>query len=450
MSTYGSRDKNLFRSNDPSLKNNKYYPLVDSETGEIIIKKSDGRSSLLGGSVAGDKTVGIIPRGGVFNATTNDQKEIEFFSRPDVQKDVRDKAILTVEKGIYDATKNDPNPPSYQQRNAAATNLIKPPQQGPTPDGTTLDEAQKKAAKPQETTSFDIKDIQGVSDRSSYGPYVYPQSLDLSTQDVIKFTMIKPVASKFNTEFGAKTLSSKYSIDNNLGYVILPVQPSISDSNTVRWSGLTLNAFEAYGAGQAINLANSSSLPELFAKVGTGIQDIAGKFLQSTELQQAAQIGLAQEAMGLQGLLSRATGAILNPNLELLFEGPELRSFGFTFKMSPRNKDDARQVRSIIRFFKQGMSVKTTSSSVFLKSPHVFKIQYQTPRREDHPSINRIKICALVSCDVDYTPDGTYMTFNDDEGKYPMTSYGMSLRFSEIEPIYDQDYKGLPEDEIGY
>jgi hypothetical protein len=41
------------------------------------------------------------------------------------------------------------------------------------------------------------------------------------------------------------------------------------------------------------------------------------------------------------GLLSRASGAILNPNLELLFNGPQLRPFNFTFRLSPREEKEA-------------------------------------------------------------------------------------------------------------
>jgi hypothetical protein len=38
-------------------------------------------------------------------------------------------------------------------------------------------------------------------------------------------------------------------------------------------------------------------------------------------------------------LLSRTEGAILNPNLELLFEAPTLRPFTFTFKLASRSED---------------------------------------------------------------------------------------------------------------
>ena len=67
-----------------------------------------------------------------------------------------------------------------------------------------------------------------------------------------------------------------------------------------------------------------------------------------------------------------------------------------------------------------------------------------------HPSLNRIKICALQSMSVDYTPAGTYMTYNDDDGDHPMTSYSVQLNFSELEPVYDIDYADVGPNEIGY
>ena len=101
------------------------------------------------------------------------------------------------------------------------------------------------------------------------------------------------------------------------------------------------------------------------------------------------------------------------------------------------------------------MSVKTSSSNVFLKAPNIFDIQYQTFNTDGteivHPSINIIKTCALTSCNIQYTPDGTYMTYEDPYRT--LTSYQLTMQFSELDPIYDSDYSELDEDRdqvIGY
>ena len=154
--------------------------------------------------------------------------------------------------------------------------------------------------------------------------------------------------------------------------------------------------------------------------------------------------------------------------MELLFNAPALGTFTFNFVLSPRDESEAKQVKQIIRFFKQGMSVKTTNS-IFLKAPNIFNIRYQTFDKngieiQDHPSLNRIKTCALTGFNVDYTPSGSYMTFNDEERT--MTQYAVQMNFTELNPIYEDDYnpsgetlepdgsanprEGLKDNEIGF
>ena len=84
------------------------------------------------------------------------------------------------------------------------------------------------------------------------------------------------------------------------------------------------------------------------------------------------------------------------------------------------------------------MSVKRSSSSLFVISPNIFKIAYLTGSGQTHPSIGRIKDCALTAINTQYTPDGTYMTY-DDPAK-TMTSYNISMEFTELEPLTESDY----------
>jgi hypothetical protein len=296
--------------------------------------------------------------------------------------------------------------------------------------------------------------------RKNFGSYVYPIDLASNKQDRIIFTLKEIKGSKITPTFDPKkkVIDRTGYLERIDGQVTLPIQSGITDSNSVDWSGSSLNAIQAYAAGASLKFINSEDASDLGNNVSTILGDIAKKIKDNKEYGEALKLYLAQEAVGVQGLLSRASGAILNPNLELLFNGPQLRPFNFTFRLSPREEKEATQVRSIIRFFKEAMSVKTSTSNVFLKSPFVFDIKYVTydnngnvlPDGGHHPSISRIKTCALLSCDVDYTPDGSYMTFND--GTRTMTSYGLSLRFSELEPIYSTDYtdEKIAVDHIGY
>jgi len=147
-------------------------------------------------------------------------------------------------------------------------------------------------------------------------------------------------------------------------------------------------------------------------------------------------------------MLSRTQGAVYNSNMELLFNGPTLRPFSFTFKLSARSKEEAQDIRSIIRFFKQGMSPIRTQSQLFLKAPHTFQLEYLHIGKS-HSFLNRFKECALQSFTVDYTPEGQYATFKDGA----MVSYQITMQFQELEPVFNDDYATIDQNkdtDIGY
>ena len=145
----------------------------------------------------------------------------------------------------------------------------------------------------------------------------------------------------------------------------------------------------------------------------------------------------AQAAVGNQGIFQRATGQVVNNNLELLFKGPQLRSFNYNFRFTPRDEAESNEIRKIIKFFKYSIAPQRSKGAIFLKSPHVFELKYYYKNGEQHPFLNKIKTCACTNFSVQYAPDGSYMTYNDGS----MTSYTVSLAFGEMNPIYAEDIK---------
>jgi len=296
--------------------------------------------------------------------------------------------------------------------------------------------------------------------RFSYGNYYYPADLQTNKQDRIRFEMKYTEGTIVNATIKSGVKQFQRKTENIGGSVTLPIVTGIADINEVDWEGAKLNPLQALGAGAALRAFDTASSSEKGVQAAIrgfgGAAGSLGKEIRQVggDLKTALNVYLAQQAVGTQNLLSRTSGAIVNPNLEMLFSGPALRKFGFTFKLSPRDANEADQVRKILRFFKQGMSVKTSDSNVFLKAPNIFDINYQTfdgDTEISHPSINKIKTCALLACDVQYTPDGTYMTYDDPSRT--MTSYQLTLQFNELDPIYDKDYTELDNDQdntIGY
>jgi hypothetical protein len=285
----------------------------------------------------------------------------------------------------------------------------------------------------------------------SYNPegkqvWIYPTGLGNNQQDYIQFEMIEYVGrgSQFLNSSVPSLAQRNFGVGETkiLGKVYLPIQPTISDNNSVDWQNDTINPLQLLGAQLSLKGQQSGYTEADFAKLKTMFKD-------NPDIQSYLQQWFAGKAVG-TNIFSRFSGAVVNPNLELLFNGPQLRPFNFNFRLSPRSEDEAKQVKGIIRFFKKGMAVRKTSQDLFLKAPNVFRIKYINGNNEnqEHTSINKIKTCSLTQCSVDYTPDGSYATFYDKEST--MTQYGLTLQFNELEPIFNEDYDEAAKTSIGY
>ena len=256
----------------------------------------------------------------------------------------------------------------------------------------------------------------------------------------------------------------------NKGTVLLQIPSQVQDSNAVNYGDSELNSLQggALQAGIDIPTAAGAKLAENPLNLVGGFQasgDAAKNAFKSagltvdgaksliTKKLATSMVGALGGNVSVNQLLARSEGQILNPNMELLFNGPTIRNFRFSFKMTPRSREEAEQCKLIIRTMKMNMAPKVTSGrggpSLFLNTPNVFQLRYKTGFR-NHPFLHKFKQCFLTDISVNYTGEGVYATY---ENREPISMI-MDLTFKELEPIYDIDYfdeRGYDADEsVGY
>jgi len=287
----------------------------------------------------------------------------------------------------------------------------------------------------------------------TYGNLVYPLDIKSTAQDVIRFKILQFKPSGLNISgalSGGATLGGNREKAERveLGTIILPIPGNISDTNTCGWGDDKLDAFSAVAANAALTAIQDS----LSAGADVLLQAAAGTAgAGNADVKEALAGTIAKLAVGGGvNILGRTQGAVFNENLELLFSGPELRSFSFTFKMSARSKPEANEIVKIIRAFKQSMSAQTTESSIFLKAPNTYKIEYLRRQKNEkgtivHTRLGKIKECALLSLTTNYAPEGQYATYQDGT----MVSYEIQMQFKELEPVFNNDYPSS-DTEIGF
>tara|TARA_A100000164_G_scaffold164492_1_gene145967 strand:+ start:277 stop:1845 length:1569 start_codon:yes stop_codon:yes gene_type:complete len=331
---------------------------------------------------------------------------------------------------------------------------------------------------------------------------VYPIDADFgNTQDYIQINQFSYKPINQDVFFGGLTgnagstllngLQSTSPKEKHLGLVKLPMPNQLQDSNNVAWGQDQLNAITAAVAGAVFGVSGGgldlmgdllagerklignpdkgqklslvgeirkrfekdslnsagSNFKSFIDKMGNNNDaKLLGRSVLGSAILNVAQFGVSPETA-----LARGAGVVPNSNMQLLFNAPTLREFTFNWRLTARSREEAIRVKNIIRFFKQGMAVKknnknkTGEGSFFLGTPNIFDIHFKTSKQnyeilDRNDSVLRIKTCALTGVAVNYTPDGMWNAYE----KGMPTSVLLSLRFGELEPIFDTDYEEDP------
>ena len=254
-------------------------------------------------------------------------------------------------------------------------------------------------------------------------------------------TGFKPIRTRdeiFN-EVGAQTAE----IESNARYIYLPVPQQITDNISVDYAQDTMNPLQAAGLAAASGLVGkpgetlNTAMQIMQTAAGTAIGPDTKKML--TTILGGSAINQLGANVNAQSLITRASGQVLQSNMELLFNAPTLRSFQFVYDFAPHDPEEADEVMSIIRVMKEAIVPKKGSNAgLFINSPDLFQLQYITANGKPHPFLNRFKVGAVSDISVNYTASGTYATYAGSL-RAPVHMQ-MSFTFKELNPIYQEDY----------
>ena len=263
--------------------------------------------------------------------------------------------------------------------------------------------------------------FRGAGNNKDYGRYKYTRDKgdlyaypsDISTdQDhlkIQKWEYIRPNINRSKPNTGAAKQDANVAGDSVKGSrlqgsVLLPM-PKVVDVNGADWGENKLTAFGLAAVGAAEIGGNLLGLtPGLTAEerqrrkdarellreqgqsgAGFGSDKELDEFRKTLGSLASVSVtsgiaGLAGNALGTQvtpdTLLARTGGAVLNPNAEMLFQGPVIRDFNFSFLMIARSEDEGKNIRRIIKWFKKGMAPKFRNTTI-IKSPDIFTLEYR-------------------------------------------------------------------------
>lgn len=243
------------------------------------------------------------------------------------------------------------------------------------------------------------------------------------------------------TEYNAAQQASSYKP------ILLYMPEDLSTGFRANWDGKSMSnlaagavrAFGQKGLGNTAT-AGANAINQLFQRSGALFGAAAVK---------SATTRLGGDALSYDDIFGGISGGIMNPNTELLFGGVQMRNFQLNFKLVPRHGQEAIQVNEIVSQFKRamlptsqpgeimGFNRKSNNLGVtlgFIGVPKLVRVSFMKGSSE-HEVLPRYKMCALTSVDANYTPDGTYATYQDGQP----VAIGLSLNFQETKICYSED-----------
>lgn len=245
---------------------------------------------------------------------------------------------------------------------------------------------------------------------------------------------------------GKATEDNQYAKNNGMPSIIMYMPEDISTGFKANWTG---KAFTNVGTSILQSAGAEGTLDKLvnaaqgsFEAVDRMLPLAAASVIRKT----VQKVG--GDTLTNDDIFGGISGAILNPNVELMYGGTDLRNFSLKYRLVPRDVNETQQINQILNTFKKAMLPKldpgavmgTTSPGIFkgfIGVPDLCRVAFMKGSKE-HPRLPRYKMCAITAVDVNYTPDGAYATYRDGQP----VAVELTLSFQETKMVFSEEIGG--------
>lgn len=224
-----------------------------------------------------------------------------------------------------------------------------------------------------------------------------------------------------------KSLTGVRTIKRTTDTVALYMPDTLNFTHQQSYNEVSLGGGLFAAAGSAAEALKSSTSFGDFMKI---IGENASPFIANAVAGMFGDVGRAAFAGGF--------GAVANPQLEILYVSPKLRTFRFDFMFYPRSTREASEVQRILDRFRFHQAPEILGSEnaggvggFFLVPPSEFDIKFYYNGQEN-PNIPKISTCVLTNVDIDYAPNGfaTYEVPSDLVARKGFTGMPVAIRLS--------------------
>ena len=199
------------------------------------------------------------------------------------------------------------------------------------------------------------------------------------------------------------------------------------------WGLAAQSLLKTVGTKDNLAEAVTTSLAGLNSALKIGVYDGVTKAVN----------GLTGGSADINQVMGGISGTIINPNVEMMYQAPDLRTFTLNFKMVPRNAKEAVEIRKICTTFRRAMLPSFGGQAWAGMAKNVGglltipKIVQPTFMSGSSPNeyIPQYKPCVISGVTINYTPDGAWAAY---KGGSPVAT-NLSIDFKETKLIFEQE-----------
>lgn len=188
------------------------------------------------------------------------------------------------------------------------------------------------------------------------------------------------------------------------------------------------------------DLGMGGALGDLFAKDELGLESASKTTMPIVERVVSKVGNAAIDGVG-DGLVNFAQQAFAyapNPHTSVMFQGVNLRSHQFNWRMSPETPTESAQISEIARLLRfSSLPVFFNDTTALFSYPMICKVKFFAGDKE-HPYLyNFSKYCMIQDVSINYAPNGVPSFFS---GTNAPTSVEIGLQLQEIEYFTAESY----------
>lgn len=254
----------------------------------------------------------------------------------------------------------------------------------------------------------------------------------------------KSFASRSLALYNQSATDEKFYKKTSRPSIILYMPEDIATGYRTQWSGKKFGNLTA----SVLKAAGSDNVFEGIKNAYGGVVKAADNIIPQTtnKIIQETISNITGDSISADDVFASTRGVILNPNVELLFTGHELRNIDLRYKLVPRNRTEAENIKKIINTFRAAslpnfadgdeinFSGGASVSQNFIKIPNLCKVSFMRGGGLN-PDVPQYKMMAMVQVGINYTPDGTYATLEDGT----MVAYELELQLQETKLIFSEE-----------